>query len=117
MSTKTVFLRTVRDGEPRAATSTFTQFLSFDEDAFSFYCYFRSTKTVRLIRDKKPRAATSTFTQLLSSDRFRSVRKQAICRTLVFCGEHPERTQHNDVTHTLAESRLTLHTESDLKDV
>ena len=47
---------TVRDGEPRAATSTYTQLLT-------------STETVGTVRDGEPRAATSTYTQLLTSER------------------------------------------------
>ena len=54
---------TIRDWEPRTATSTFTQFLSSDRRYF-ILCCFSSTKTIRLIRDGEPRTATSTFTQL-----------------------------------------------------
>ena len=58
MSTET--LRTVRDGEPRKATSTFTQLLSLVQ------CCFMSTETTKTVRDGDSRKATSTFTQLLS---------------------------------------------------
>ena len=63
MSTKAV--RTIRDGEPRTATSTFTQLLSSVVDYF-FKCCFTSTETIRTVRDRESRTATSTFTQLLA---------------------------------------------------
>ena len=47
-------IRTIRDGKPRTATSTFTQLL--------VQCCFTSTETVKTIRDGEPRTATSTFT-------------------------------------------------------
>ena len=59
-STETI--RLIRDGEPRTATSTFTQLLSSDVQ-----CRFTSTETIRLIRDGEPGMAISTFTQLLNS--------------------------------------------------
>ena len=58
-------VRTIRDEEPRTATSTFTQLLS--SATLSVQCYFTSTETVRTIRDGEHRTATSTFTQHLSS--------------------------------------------------
>ena len=58
-------LRTIRDGEPRTATSTFTQLLSSD---ILDQCCFTATETIRTVRDGEPRTATSTFTQLLGSD-------------------------------------------------
>ena len=59
-------LRTIRDGEPRKATSTFTQLLSSEVQV---HCCFKSTETIlRTIWDGEPRTATSTFTQLLSSE-------------------------------------------------
>ena len=57
--TSTETIRTIRIGEPRTSTSTFTQLLISD-----CQCSFTSTET---IRDGEPRTATSTFTQLLSS--------------------------------------------------
>ena len=57
---------TVRDGEPRMATSTFTRLLS-SALFIQAHCCFTSTETIRTIRDREPRTATSTFTQLLSS--------------------------------------------------
>ena len=45
-----IILRTFRDGDPRMATSTFTQLLSSDEDAFSLQCCVKSTETIRLIQ-------------------------------------------------------------------
>ena len=62
--TSTVTIRTIRDREPRTATSTFTQLLS---SVILVQCCFTSTVTVRLITDGEPRTASSTFTQLLSS--------------------------------------------------
>ena len=53
-------LSTIRDGEPRVATWTFTQLLMFVQ------CRFTSTETMRTIRDGEPRTSTSSFTQLLS---------------------------------------------------
>ena len=58
-----VSVRTVRDEEPRATTSTFTQLLNSEVQ-----CCFTSTETVRTIRDGEPRTATSTFAQLLGSE-------------------------------------------------
>ena len=55
---------TIRHGEHRTATSTFTQLLS---SVVLALCCFTSTETVRTIRDREPKMATSTFTQLLSS--------------------------------------------------
>ena len=59
-------VRTIRDREPRMATSTFTQLLS---SVVRVQCCFTSTETVRTVsvRDREPRTATTTFTQLLSS--------------------------------------------------
>ena len=64
MSTETV--QTVRDGEPRTSTSTFTHLQSSDPQWFSVALLVQS---VRTIGDEEPRTATSTSTQLLSSDR------------------------------------------------
>ena len=64
--TSTETVRTVRDGEPRTATSTFTQLLSSTD--IQIQCCFTSTETVRTILDREPRAPTSSFTQVLSSD-------------------------------------------------
>ena len=60
--------RTIRDGEPRTAASTFPQFLNSDVYLVQIQCCFTSTETTRTLRDGEPRTATSTFTQLLSSD-------------------------------------------------
>ena len=60
--TSTETIRTIRDGEPRTATSTFTQLLSSE----IVQCCFTSTETIKTIRDGEPRTATSTFTQLLN---------------------------------------------------
>ena len=57
--TSTETIRSIRDGEPRTATSNFTQLLSS-----VLQCSFTSTETIRSIRDGEPRTATSTFTQL-----------------------------------------------------
>ena len=63
--TSTETIRTIRDGEPRTATSTFTQLLSSDIEQVQ--CCLTSTETVGTIRDGKPRTTTSTFSQPLSS--------------------------------------------------
>ena len=65
--TSTETIRTIRDGEPRTATSTFTQLLSSDMLIQVKYCS-TSTETIRTIRDGEPRTPTSIFTQLLSSE-------------------------------------------------
>ena len=65
--TSTETIRTIRDGEPRTATSTFTQLLSSAFGLVQVQCCVTSTETIRNIMDRKPRTATSTFTQLLSS--------------------------------------------------
>ena len=59
--TSTDTIGTIRDGEPRTATSTFTQFLS---SVIVQRC-FTSTETTRTVKDGEPRTATSTFTQFL----------------------------------------------------
>ena len=69
MSAETI--RIIRDGEPRTATSTFTQLLNSELQPVQVQCCFTSTETVRTIRDGEPRTATSTFTQLLSSNKER----------------------------------------------
>ena len=53
-------IRTIRDGGPRTATSSFTQLLNT-----VLQCFLMSRETIRNIRDGEPRTATSTFTQLL----------------------------------------------------
>ena len=63
--TSTETIRTVRDGEPRTATSTFIQLLS--SVRVGIQCCFTSTETLWTIRDGEPGTATSTFTQLSSS--------------------------------------------------
>ena len=60
---------TIRDGDPRTSTSTFTPHLSSDRLALLLHCCFSSTDTVGTVRDGEPRTATSTFTPHLSSDR------------------------------------------------
>ena len=68
-STSTETIRTIRDGESRTATPTFTQLLSSYSFGSLGQCCFTSTETIlRTIRDGEPRTATSTFTQLLSSE-------------------------------------------------
>ena len=66
--TSTETIRTIRDGESRTATSTFTKPLSSDISLSFVQCCFSSTKTIRTIRDGEPRTSTSTFTKPLSSD-------------------------------------------------
>ena len=62
------------DGEPRTATSTFTQLLSSDQ----VQCCFTSTETVRTIRDGEPRTFTSTFAQFLSSAKRARLKESSI---------------------------------------
>ena len=57
--TSTETVQTVRDGEPRTATSTSTQLLSSATQRVQ--CCFTSTETVRTIRGGEPRTTTSTF--------------------------------------------------------
>ena len=59
--TSTETIRTVRDGEPRTSTLTFTQLLS-SELSSSVQCCFTSIVTIRTVRDEEPMVATSTFT-------------------------------------------------------
>ena len=66
--TFTETIGTSKDGEPRTATSTFTQLLLSDLEKAKVQCCFTSIETVRSMRDGEPRTATSTFTQLLSSE-------------------------------------------------
>ena len=56
-------VRTIRDGEPRTSTSTFTQLLTRS----LLQCCFTSSETVRTVRDGEPRTSTSTVTQLILS--------------------------------------------------
>ena len=65
--TSTETLRTIREGELRTATSTFTQLLSSAPEKPFVQCCFTCTETVRAIRDGELRTTTSTFTQLQSS--------------------------------------------------
>ena len=67
--TFTETIRSVKDREPRMATSTLTQLLS-SEIFVQVQCCFKSTETIRAIMDGEPRTATatSTFAQLLTSD-------------------------------------------------
>ena len=58
--------RLIRDGEPRTATSTFTQLLSSELVFAEVLLYVHKNR--RLIRDGEPRTATSTFTQVLSPE-------------------------------------------------
>ena len=88
-STETI--TTIRDWEPRTATSTFKQlhtgsvllYVHRDHMATSTFtqlmsskifvlvqCCFTSTETTWTITDGEPRMATTTFTQLLSSEIF-----------------------------------------------
>ena len=59
-------MRTIKDGESRTATSTFTQFLSSVVLLVQVQCCFTSTETVWTFREGEPRMASSTFLQLLS---------------------------------------------------
>ena len=63
--TSTETVRTIRDGEPRTATSTFTQLLSSVSVFVSALLYVHRNHQALL---GTPRTATSTFTQPLSSD-------------------------------------------------
>ena len=63
---------TIRDGEPRTTTSTFTQLLSSDQ--WLVQCCFTSKEAVSTIRDGgggggESRTANSTFTQPLNYER------------------------------------------------
>ena len=49
-------VRTVRDGESRTATLTFTQLLGSAD--IQVQCCFMSTETIQTIRDGVPRTAT-----------------------------------------------------------
>ena len=62
--TSTEIIRTVRDGEPRTATSTVTQLLSSDTSC-SVLLYVH--RAIRTVRDREPRMVTTTSTQLLGS--------------------------------------------------
>ena len=68
-STETLTLRTIKNREPKMATSTFTQLLSYVW--MPVQCCFTSTETTGTVRDREPRTATLSFTQLLSSVRMR----------------------------------------------
>ena len=65
-STETI--RTIKDGEPRTATSTFTQLLSSDSVSFKVASVMSTdrtgTETTRTVRDREPRTPPqSTFAQ------------------------------------------------------
>ena len=64
--TYTETIRTVRDGEPRTSTSTFTQLLSSDSP-FKFTVASRPQKPFGLLGTGSPGRPPRTFTQLLSS--------------------------------------------------
>ena len=67
-SSKTI--RTVMDGEPRTATSTFTQLPTSAENTFLFFFFcvaWRPQRLYGLLWTGEPRTATSTFTQLPTS--------------------------------------------------
>ena len=66
--TSTETIRTVRNGDPRMATSTFTRLLNSGRTTIRVQCCRTSTETIiiRTFRDGEPRVATSTFTLLLS---------------------------------------------------
>ena len=64
--TSTETIRTVRDGEPRTATSTFTLLLS-SVNISSMLLYVHRDHIIKTISDGEPGTATLTFTQLLSS--------------------------------------------------
>ena len=57
----------IRDGEPKTATSTFTQLRSSEPTQFFFNVALRSQRLYGTIREV-PSTSTSTFTQLLSSE-------------------------------------------------
>ena len=63
--TSTETISTVRDGEPRMATSPFTHLLS-SKTMNLVQCCFTSSETI--VKDGETMTATSTFTQLLSSN-------------------------------------------------
>ena len=65
--TSTETLRTIRDREPRTATSTFTQLLGSENSQFIVPCCFTSTETVRATRDSEPRTSTSITTPELKA--------------------------------------------------
>ena len=75
MSTRET-IRTIRDREPRTATSTFTQLLS----SVQVHCrLITSTETIRTVRDGEPRTATSASTHLLGCS---CLRKPSYLRAL-----------------------------------
>ena len=82
--TSTETLRTIRDGQPRTATSTFTH----------VQCCFIFTETIRTIRDGEPRTVTSTFTQF----KFSVVSRPQKPYGLLGTGSpgRPPRLSHND---------------------
>ena len=82
--TSTETVRTIRDGEPRTATSTSTQLLRSMRGFTEVTSCFTSTETVWTVRDGEPRTSTSTFTQLLSSNE----------EGLVVLYVHRDRTEH-----------------------
>ena len=57
-------VRTIRDGEPRTSTSTFTQLWVTLASSVLLYVH----KDHKANKDREPRTATSTFTQLLRSE-------------------------------------------------
>ena len=62
--TSTETIRTIRDGEPRVATSTFTQLLNSNQSLVQVQCGFTSTET---IRDEEHMTASSTLIFLYST--------------------------------------------------
>ena len=95
--TSTETVQTVRDGEPRTATSTFTHLLSSATQRVQ--CCLTSTETVRTIRGGEPRTATSTFTQLLNSESSAFVPFVVALR--------PQRPTHKAVSPSALERRHT----------
>ena len=87
--TSTETIRTIRDGESRTSTSTFTQLLSSVDSLTQ--CCFTSTETTRTIRDGEYMTSTSTFTQLLKSKVYpHRLQRQELSRcSHTFGGEAP----------------------------
>ena len=91
--------RTVRDGEPRMSTSTFTQLLSSE---VPLHCCVTSTGTTRTVRDRKPRMSTSSFTQLLCSLCLGRLKSQSCLHqgTCLLFTTAPPRASYFKNTHT-----------------
>ena len=99
--TSTETVQTVRDGEPRTATSTFTQLLSSATQRIQ--CSFTSTETVRTIRGGEPRTTTSTFRTAPELWEFSIF-------VVVFVTLRPQRPTHKAVSPSALERRHTSTT-------